>query len=146
MARFILRRFLLAIPMVLLVVSITWGLIRLAPGNFYSGEKRLPPAIEKNIREKYGLDRPWYEQYGRILSQTVRGDFGASLKYPGLTVNEILANTLPVSATIGILAYLLALAVGLVAGTLAAVRQNSWLDYSSMAVAMLGISMPNFVL
>ena len=146
MTRFILRRFLLAIPMVLLVVSITWALIRLAPGNFYSGEKRLPPAIEKNIREKYGLDRPWYEQYGRILGQTVRGDFGSSLKYPGLTVNEILANTLPVSATIGVLAYLLALAVGLVTGTLAALRQNSRVDYASMAAAMLGISMPNFVL
>ena len=132
--------------MLLVVVSLTWGLIRLAPGNFYTGEKKLPAAIEKNLREKYGLDKPWYVQYGRMLSNTVRGDFGESLKYPGTSVNSILAATLPVSATLGVLAYLLALLVGIAAGTLAALRQNSSLDYSSMAAAMLGISMPNFVL
>ena len=113
MARFILRRLLVIVPMLLIVVSLTWGLIRLAPGNFYSGEKKLPAAIEKNIREKYGLDKPWYQQYGRMLSNTIRGDFGESLKYPGTTVNSILAATLPVSATLGVLAYLLALAVGI---------------------------------
>jgi oligopeptide transport system permease protein len=132
--------------MLLVVVSLTWGLIRLAPGNFYSGEKRLPPAIERNIREKYGLDRPWYVQYGRMLTNTMRGDFGSSLKYPGTTVNSILWSSLPVSATIGALAYLLALAVGITAGTVSALRQNTGTDYTAMAVAMLGISMPNFVL
>jgi len=146
MGKFILRRVLVIGPMLLVVVSLTWGLIRLAPGNFYSGEKRLPPAIEKNIREKYGLDKPWYVQYGRMLSNTVRGDFGESLKYPGTTVNSILAATLPVSATLGVLAYLLALIVGITAGTIAALRQNSGTDYASMAAAMIGISMPNFVL
>ena len=146
MARFILRRLLVIAPMLLVVISITWGLIRLAPGNFYSGEKKLPAAIERNIREKYGLDRPWYVQYGRMLSNTVRGDFGESLKYPGTTVNSILKTTLPVSATLGILAYLLALLVGITAGTLAALKQNTRGDYASMAVAMIGISMPNFVL
>jgi oligopeptide transport system permease protein len=146
MGRFILRRLVVSVPMLLVVVSLTWGLIRLAPGSFYSGEKRLPAAIERNIREKYGLDQPWYVQYGRMLSNTIRGDFGSSLRYPGTTVNAILKATLPVSATIGVLAYLLALAVGIVAGTLAALRQNTRLDYASMAAAMLGISMPNFVL
>jgi oligopeptide transport system permease protein len=132
--------------MVLVVVSLTWGLIRLAPGNFYTGEKPIPPAIEKNLREKYGLDKPWYVQYGKMVSNTLHGDFGSSLKYQGQSVNEILRNALPVSATLGLLAYLLALAVGILSGTLAALRQNSRLDYSSMAVAMLGISLPNFVL
>jgi oligopeptide transport system permease protein len=146
MGKFILRRLLVIVPMLLVVVSLTWGLIRLAPGNFYSGEKKLPAAIERNIREKYGLDKPWYVQYGRMLSNTVRGDFGESLKYPGTTVNAILGATLPVSATLGVLAYLLALVVGITAGTFAALRQNSRVDYASMAVAMLGISMPNFVL
>jgi len=146
MGKFILRRLLVILPMLLIVVSLTWGLIRLAPGNFYSGEKKLPAAIERNIREKYGLDQPWYVQYGRMLSNTVRGDFGESLKYPGTTVNAILGATLPVSATLGLLAYLLALIVGVTAGTIAALRQNSRVDYTSMAVAMLGISMPNFVL
>jgi oligopeptide transport system permease protein len=132
--------------MVLVVVSLTWGLIRLAPGNFYSGEKPIPPAIVKNIREKYGLDKPWYVQYGKMVANTVRGDFGLSLKYQGQSVNSILRNTAPVSATVGLLAYVLALGVGILSGTLAALRQNSRLDYSSMAVAMLGISLPNFVL
>ncbi|MCM3879048.1 MAG: ABC transporter permease subunit [Vicinamibacterales bacterium] len=146
MLRFILRRLLITIPMVLVVVSVTWGLIRLAPGNFYTGEKPIPPAIEKNIRERYGLDKPWYVQYGRMISNTLHGDFGISLKYQGEPVNRILKNALPVSATIGVLAYLLALAVGIVSGTLAALRQNSNLDYTSMAAAMIGISLPNFVL
>ena len=146
MLRFIVRRLLVTVPMVLVVVSLTWGLIRLAPGNFYSGEKPLPPAIVKNIREKYGLDKPWYVQYGKMLSNTLHGDFGSSLKYQGQPVNSILKDAVPVSATIGLLAYLLALGVGIVSGTLAALRQNSRLDYTSMAFAMLGISLPNFVL
>ncbi|HKR00430.1 MAG TPA: ABC transporter permease [Pyrinomonadaceae bacterium] len=146
MLRFIIRRLLITIPMVLIIVTLTWGLIRLAPGNFYTGEKRIPPAIVKNIREKYGLDKPWYAQYGKMMWGIVRGDFGDSLTYPGQSVNQILWRSLPVSATLGILAYLLALAVGLTTGTLAALRQNSKLDYASMALAMLGISIPNFVL
>ncbi|MDT5060164.1 MAG: oligopeptide transport system permease protein [Acidobacteriota bacterium] len=146
MLRFILRRLLITIPMVLIIVTLTWGLIRLAPGNFYTGEKRIPPAIVKNIREKYGLDKPWYAQYGKMMGRLLKGDFGDSLTYPGQSVNQILWRSLPVSATLGILAYLLALIVGLTAGTFAALKQNSKLDYGSMALAMLGISIPNFVL
>lgn len=146
MLRFIIRRLLITLPMVLIIVTLTWGLIRLAPGNFYSGEKRIPPAIEKNIREKYGLDKPWYTQYGKMMSRILKLDFGDSLTYPGQSVNQILWRALPISATLGVLAYLLALAVGLIFGTLAALQQNSKLDYSSMALAMLGISIPNFVL
>ena len=146
MFSFVIRRLIITVPMVLIVVSLTWALIRLAPGNFYSGEKRIPPAIEKNIREKYGLDKPWYVQYGRMMGSVLRGDFGNSLRYEGQSVNQILWRTLPVSATLGVLAYLLALVVGVVAGTLAALKQNSRLDYASMALAMLGISVPNFVL
>lgn len=146
MLAFILKRLLIIIPMALLVVSVTWVLIRLAPGNFYSGEKALPPAIEANIRRKYGLDKPWYQQYFLMLSNVVRGDFGDSLKYQGETVNEIIWRHLPYSATIGALAYLVALMVGLSAGIIAALRQNSSFDYGSMATAMLGLSVPNFVL
>src|SRR3954454_15861672 len=137
MGKFILRRLLVIGPMLLIVVSLTWGLIRLAPGNFYSGEKRLPPAIEKNIREKYGLDKPWYVQYGRMLSNTVRGDFGESLHDPGTTVNPSVAATLPGSAAPGVSAYLLALVSGITAGTLAALKQTSRVDYVSMTFAML---------
>src|SRR5437764_10285705 len=181
MLRFIIRRLIVIVPMVLIFVTLTSGLIRLAPGNFYTGEKRIPKAIEKNIRAKYGLDCqgqpcPWYVQYGKMmvnifgfwyvqtLDENGKGrvgddgkpvmhyewhpypDFGDSLTYPGQSVNQILARTLPVSATLGILAYLLALIVGLFAGTVAALRQNSKLDYASMALAMLGISVLNFVI
>jgi oligopeptide transport system permease protein len=147
MLRFIIRRLLVTIPTILVVISITWVLIKLAPGNFYSGEKRLPAAIEKNIREKYGLDKPWYQQYGKTMWNIVRhGDFGTSLRFEGQSVNTIIARSLPVSAAIGLLAYILALAVGITAGSIAALKQNSRWDYASMAGAMLGISIPNFVL
>ena len=143
---FILRRLLIIIPMALLVVSVTWVLIRLAPGSFYSNEKTLPPAIEANIKRKYGLDKPWYQQYFLMISNVVRGDFGDSLKYQGESVNDIIKRHLPYSATIGALAYLVALMVGLSAGIVASIRQNSGFDYGSMATAMLGLSVPNFVL
>jgi oligopeptide transport system permease protein len=147
MLRFIIKRLLVTIPTILVVITITWGLVRLAPGNFYSGEKRLPPAIEKNIREKYGLDKPWYQQYGKTMWGIVRHfDFGTSLKYQGQPVNTIIATSLPVSAGVGILAYLLALLIGIPIGSFAALKQNTRWDYSSMAFTMLGISIPNFVL
>lgn len=146
MLGFILKRLLLIIPMALIAVSVTWALIRVAPGTFYSSEKKIPAAVEAKLREKYGLDDPWYKQYGIMLSNIARGDFGISLKYEGQPVNEIIARHLPYSAVIGLLAYLLALAIGLTAGTIAALRQNSAFDYASMSAAMLGLSVPNFVL
>jgi len=147
MFRFIIRRLLVTIPTILVVISITWVLIKLAPGNFYSGEKRLPPAIEKAVRDKYGLDKPWYQQYGKTMWSIVRHlDFGTSLRYEGQSVNTIIKRSLPVSAAVGILAYLLALIVGVTAGSIAALKQNTKWDYASMTLAMLGISVPNFVL
>jgi oligopeptide transport system permease protein len=170
MLSFLLRRLLLIVPMALLVVTLTWGLIRIAPGTFYDSEKKLPPAIEANIKKKYGLDKPWYSQYFIMLGNvtcrtmaedetTINGvqfnvgssrvkcfDFGDSLKYEGQSVNEIIRRHLPYSATIGIIAYILALFVGGAAGLFAALRQNSIYDYGSMALAMLGLSVPNFVL
>ena len=146
MLNFILRRLLIIIPMALLVVTLTWGLIRMAPGNFYISERALPPAVEKNIREKYGLDKPWYQQYGMMMLNILRFDFGESLRYTGQSVNEIIYRHFPYSATIGLLAYVLALLIGLAAGLTAALKQNSPFDYGSMAFAMLGLSVPNFVL
>ena len=146
MLRFIIRRLLITIPTIFVVITLTWGLIRLAPGNFYSGEKKLPKSVEAAIREKYGLNKPWYVQYGKTMSHIVRLDFGTSLKYEGQSVNHIIARSLPVSATIGLLAYLLALIVGIIAGSIATLKQNTFWDYASMALAMVGISIPNFVL
>ncbi|HVF45439.1 MAG TPA: ABC transporter permease subunit, partial [Pyrinomonadaceae bacterium] len=146
MFRFIVRRLIVTVPMVLVVVTLTWALIRLAPGSFYESERPLPPAIEANIRARYGLDKPWYVQYGKVMSNILRLDFGNSLRYENETVNDILRRTVPVSAALGTCAYLLALAVGITLGTLAALRQNSKLDYGAMTLTMLGISLPNFVL
>jgi oligopeptide transport system permease protein len=146
MLSYIIRRLLIIIPMALLVVTVTWVLIRMAPGNFYSAEKKLPPAVEANIKKKYGLDKPVIQQYGIMLGNIIRGDFGDSLKYEGQSVNEIIARHFPYSATIGICAYILALILGLAAGIVAALKQNSVADYGSMSLAMLGLSVPNFVL
>lgn len=144
--RFILRRMLVTVPMVLVVITLTWALIRLAPGNFYASERKLPAAVEKNIRTKYGLDQPWYVQYGRVMKNILSLDFGNSLRYETETVNDVLRRTVPVSAAIGACAYLLALLVGTTLGTIAALKQNSKFDYAAMGLSMLGISMPNFVL
>jgi oligopeptide transport system permease protein len=146
MLKFIIRRLLITIPTILVVITLTWGLIRLAPGNFYTSEKRVAKEIEANIRAKYGLDQPLYIQYGTMMGRILRLDFGESLKYSGQSVNAIIARSLPVSATVGILAYLLALVVGITIGSIAALKQNSRWDYASMALTMLGISIPNFVL
>ncbi len=146
MLSYIIRRLIIIIPMALLVVTVTWILIRMAPGSFYSSEKKLPPAVEANIKKKYGLDKPVLQQYGILMGNIIRGDFGDSLKYEGQSVNEIIRRHFPYSATIGILAYLLALAIGLTAGIVAALKQNSAFDYGSMSLAMLGLSVPNFVL
>jgi len=145
MFSFIVRRLLIIFPMVLLVVSLTWGLIRMAPGNFYSGEKKLPAAIEENIKEKYGLNEPIYMQYLMMMGNVLRLDFGVSLKYTDRPVNQIIRDHFPYSATLGIFAYLLALVIGLSAGFIAALKQNTAADYASMSLAMLGQSVPNFV-
>ncbi|HWS87736.1 MAG TPA: ABC transporter permease subunit [Pyrinomonadaceae bacterium] len=144
--RFVLRRLLVTVPMVLVVITLTWALIRLAPGNFYDSERKLPPAVEKNIRAKYGLDEPWYVQYARVMRNIMSLDFGNSLRYETETVNDVLRRTLPVSFAVGTCAYLLALLVGTTLGTVAALKQNSKFDYAAMGFSMLGISMPNFVL
>ena len=146
MLYFIAKRLLLIIPMALIVVTVTWGLIRMAPGNFYEGEKKLPPAIEANIKKKYGLDKPWYHQYWLMISNTAMLDFGDSLKYEGQSVNEIILRHLPYSATVGFFAYLLAILIGVTAGIIAALKQNSPFDYLSMALSMLGLSFPSFVM
>ncbi len=146
MLSYIIRRLLIIIPMALLVVTVTWILIRMAPGNFYSSEKKLPPAVEANIKKKYGLDKPVIQQYGIMIGNVVRGDFGDSLKYEGQSVNEIIRRHFPYSAAIGVLAYLLALVLGLSAGIFAALKQNSTTDYGLMSLAMLGLSVPNFVI
>jgi len=133
------------IPTLLVLITIAFFLIRMAPGGPFDGEKVLPPEIRANLDATYHLDEPLLQQYFRYLGQIISGDFGPSFQYKDWTVNELIARGFPVSATIGGLAMLLAFILGVSIGTIAALRQNSAVDYSVMGVAMLGISIPNFV-
>lgn len=145
MGRYVLRR-LLWTPLVLLVlVTLTFTLIRAAPGNPFSRERALAPEVEKALNEKYGFDKPPPVQFARYLGGVARGDFGPSIKYKDRTVRQILAGGLPKTVLLGCVATVLALAVGLLAGVVGAVRQNSVFDYASMSVATFGMSVPTFV-
>jgi oligopeptide transport system permease protein len=133
------------IPTLLVLITIAFFLIRMAPGGPFDSEKILPPEIRANLDAKYHLDEPLIQQYFRYLGQIVTLDFGPSFQYKDWTVNELIARGFPVSLTIGGLAILLAFFLGTLIGVIAAMRQNSAVDYSLMGVAMLGISIPNFV-
>jgi len=133
------------VPTLLVLITIAFFLIRMAPGGPFDGEKVLPPEIRANLDASYHLDEPLLQQYFRYLGQIISGDFGPSFQYKDWTVNELIARGFPVSATIGGLAMLIAFVLGTLIGTLAALRQNTAVDYSVMGVAMLGISIPNFV-
>jgi oligopeptide transport system permease protein len=149
------------LPLVLLVLTVTFFMINLAPGSPFSRQRRLPPEIEANLNAKYGFDQPRSVQYGRFMArifgftfnpatQSYRWhpypDFGDSTKYVDRRVNDIIKEALPVSIILGLSAYLIALFVGLSLGLLSALRPNSWLDYLTMSAAVLGVSVPNFVL
>ncbi|KAA9131643.1 oligopeptide ABC transporter permease OppB [Marinihelvus fidelis] len=139
------RRLLGLLPTLLLLITIVFFMVRVAPGGPFDAEKALPPEIQANLEARYHLDEPLIQQYFRYLGQVLRFDFGPSFQYRDWTVNELIAQGFPVSLTIGALALLLALAIGVPVGVVAALRQNSVTDYSVMGLAMLGVSIPNFV-
>lgn len=141
-----LRRLLGAIPTLLLLVAFAFFMIRAAPGGPFDTERQLLPEIEANLRAVYHLDEPLYQQFGRYLWGLARFDFGPSFQYRDFTVTELIMTGFPVSLTLGGLAMSLALLLGVTAGCLAALRQNSVVDHGVMAVAMTGISIPNFVM
>ena len=146
MFKFILTRIIEAIPTMLILITVSFFLMRFAPGSPFSSERTLPPQVMANINAKYGLDKPVFDQYTTYLTNVIQGDFGPSFKYKDYTVNELVGAALPVSAKIGSVAFLFAVFFGVAIGTIAALRQNTWLDYSVMSTAMLGIVMPSFVL
>lgn len=133
------------IPTLLVLITIAFFMIRVAPGGPFDGEKVLPPEIRANLDAKYHLDEPLMQQYFRYLGQIITLDFGPSFQYKDWTVNELIAQGFPVSLTVGGLAMVLAFFVGTAIGIAAALRQNTAADYSIMGIAMLGISIPNFV-
>ena len=146
MLNYSLCRLLGALPTLFVLLTLAFFMIRLAPGGPFDTERRLPPEIEANLNQKYHLDESLVKQYGRYLWNIARGDFGPSFKYQEVTVNKLIADGFPVSLRLGMLAMLVALLLGIGLGTVAALRQNRAADYGVMSLAMLGISIPNFVL
>ncbi|MBP6864310.1 MAG: ABC transporter permease subunit [Candidatus Didemnitutus sp.] len=146
MLRFAFRRFLQTIPVMLCIITVTFFMVRFAPGGPFTGEKAIAPEILRNLEAHYGLDRPLWQQYVNYLGNLARGDLGPSLKYSSRTVTEIIGEKLPVSLELGAWALLVAFALGLPLGVIAAVKRNTWLDYLCSSVGMIGICVPTFVL
>ncbi|WP_027408925.1 ABC transporter permease [Anoxybacteroides tepidamans] len=146
MLRYISRRLLYMLVSLFLIVTATFFLMRAVPGGPFSGEKKLPPEIEKNLNEYYGLDRPWYNQYFDYLVSVAKWDFGPSFKYKGQTVNDLINEGFPVSFFLGMEALLLAVSIGILLGIIAALNHNKWPDYGAMVFAVLGISVPSFIM
>jgi oligopeptide transport system permease protein len=145
MLRYALRRIAGVVPTLFIIITLSFFVIRIAPGGPFDEEQALPPEIKANLVAASGLDRPLTEQYLRYLGGLAHGDFGPSFKFKDFSVTELIAQGLPISLTLGLSAVLLALLVGVPLGTLAALRQNSPTDYSIMGVAVLGIALPSFV-
>jgi len=146
MLSYTIKRFIGAWPTLLILITLAFFMMRAAPGGPFDTEKTLPPEIQANLDRMYHLDEPLYQQYLRYLGDLVHGDFGPSFQYKDYTVNELIATGFPVSLRLGASAILLAFVIGSAIGTFAALRQNSAADYSVMAAAMTGISIPNFVM
>jgi oligopeptide transport system permease protein len=145
MAGFLVRRFLAVLVVLFCVVSVTFLLLRLSPGGPFDAERKVPPAIEKQLLSKYKLDGSLWEQYRGYLSDLLRGDLRLSTKYRNRSVNEILAQSLPVTLTLGLVAFCLATLSGVWIGVFAAIRHGTPADAGSMLFALLAISLPSFI-
>ena len=146
MLRHSLRRLLGLLPTLLMLITVAFFLIRIAPGGPFDAERVLAPEVEANLEAKYHLDESVLQQYFRYLGQVIVLDFGPSFQYQDFSVNELMAQSLPISLTIGLLAMALAFILGTWLGIASALRQNTRVDYSLMGFAMLGMSVPNFVI
>ncbi len=146
MVRFVLGRILQAVPVLLIVVSITFILVHSAPGGPFSADKAVPAEVLEALEAQYNLDQPLWQQYLSYLGDVLRGDLGPSFKYPGRSVTELIASGLPTTAELGFYAMLVAVVIGIIAGVIASMRPNTLQDYVPMSVAMIGICMPSFLL
>ena len=146
MIAFCVRRFLWMIATLWLVFTISFFLMRSVPGGPLSRERNLPPEIEKLLMKRYNLDKSWDEQYWTELGNYLRGDLGYSFKLDDYTVNEVIAEGLPISISLGLIALAFALTLGLVAGVISAVYRGTWIDVALMLSATLGIALPSFVI
>ena len=139
------RRFLGALPTLFIIVTLAFFMMRLAPGGPFDNQRHLPPEIERNVEAAYNLDKPLYQQYLLYLDRLAHLDFGPSFKNKDFTVTQLIAAGLPVSARLALAAMTLAIFFGVALGITAALNQNRWSDYSTMTVAMIGITIPTFV-
>lgn len=146
MLRFLCKRIALAIPVMLAVVTITFFLIRLAPGGPFDQERKVPPEVMANLYAQYNLDAPVLRQYVDYLGDLLQGDLGPSFRYTTRSVNEMIASGFPITIELGLYALAFALLMGLPTGIVAAMKPNSAQDYVPMSAAMLGICLPSFVL
>jgi oligopeptide transport system permease protein len=145
MLGYALRRIAGILPTLLVIVTISFFVIRLAPGGPFDTEQPLPPQIRANLQAAYGLDQPWLVQYGRYVKGLLRGDFGPSLKLRDIPVSELIARGMPISLTLGVSAIVLALVLGTALGVLGATHRSSALDRTATALAVLGMALPSFV-
>jgi len=146
MWRFIALRTLQAIPVLLTVITITFFLVRAAPGGPFSNEKAVSEQVKAALEAQYRLDQPLLQQYFAYLGDLAKGDFGPTFRYPGRSVDEMIFQGLPITAELGFYALLIAVCFGVLAGVVAALRPNSLQDYLPMSVSMIGICMPSFLL
>jgi oligopeptide transport system permease protein len=148
MTAYIIRRLFYAIPVLFMIVLVTFALARMLPGGPFDrvGDRSLPESIRQNLEAKYGLDKPTHIQFINYVRDVLRGDLGPSYSYRGRSVNQIMGESFPVSLQLGLLSILLAVLIGIPAGVISALRQNTMIDYSSSFVAILGVSVPNIVL
>jgi oligopeptide transport system permease protein len=146
MIRFVARRFLETIPVLFILATVTFFMMRLAPGGPFASEKQASKEVRARMDAHYGLDKPLFEQYLLQMKHLLHGDLGPSFKYPGRSVNEIIAQSFPVSAELGLEALAVALVLGLLAGMPAALKQNTFWDHFPMSLAMIGLCVPTFVM
>ena len=146
MLNLILRRIGIAIPVLLTVVTLTFLMVHSAPGGPFDEEKAVTPEVLAKLNEKYNLDQPLVVQYFDYLKGVVQGDFGPSFRYPGRSVTELISIGLPITFELALYSILFALAIGIFAGILGALRPNTPLDYIPMSTAMIGICVPSIIL
>lgn len=146
MLRFIARRFLQTIPVLLIIAALTFFLMKLAPGGPFDSEKATTPEIKKQLEAHYGYDKPVWQQFARYMGGLLKADLGPSSKYGGWTVTELVAGAFPVSLELGCYALAVALTIGMITGFTAALRPNSASDYIPMSLATVGICLPTFVM
>jgi oligopeptide transport system permease protein len=146
MTRYFFTRLAGAIPTLFIIITITFFLMRAAPGGPFDQEQALAPEIKANLQRAYGLDQPVWTQYGRYLKSLLHGDFGPSFKYKDFTVTELIGQGFPITLQLGAMAIVLALLLGIPLGTFAALRHNSAADTATMSLVVTGIAIPSFVI